>query len=281
MVRESKVKLVEKVKDVMSKYPVIGIIDMHKMPSKQLQQIRKGLREKAVIKMTKKTILKYALESMKDEKIKQIENYMPKQPAIIMTDLEPFKLYSMVKNLKFKTFAKNGDIAGEDIWISAGPTSLLAGPAISEFQQAGVPAGIEAGKIAIKKDKLLVKGGAPINDTQANILRKLNIEPIDVTLNIVAVYDREVVYTEDVLGLVLTFPTMVPQAFRNALNLSVSVCYPTKENIKYLLSKAYMEAKAISGLVRDGVEQKEESGEVHTEETKDEAVNEKDGDKEV
>ena len=36
MVKESKTKLVEEVKGAISGYPIIGIIDMHKMPSKQL-----------------------------------------------------------------------------------------------------------------------------------------------------------------------------------------------------------------------------------------------------
>jgi len=269
MLKENKIKLTEEIMDSINESPVIGIIDMYKTPSRQLQQIRKELREKAVIRMIQKSVLIHALDGVKDEKIKQIKDRMPKQPTLILSDLAPFKLYALVKGLKFKTFAKAGDVSKEDIWIFAGPTNLLAGPAISEFQQAGIPAGIEAGKIAIKKDKLVVKAGEPINAEVSNILRKLNIEPIYVTLNIIAIYEEGNVYTEDSLKLVLEFPGMIPKAFNDALNLSVTICYPTKQNIKYLLSKASMEANALSGLVKikDKAEEK-------TEETKKETVEE-------
>ena len=113
--------------------------------------IRKRLRGKAKLRMIKKVILKYALGSAKKEKIKDIEAIIPTQPAIMLTDMDAFKLYALVDKLRFKTFAKDGDVAGEDIWAFAGPTSLLAGPAISELQQAGVPASIESGKITVRK----------------------------------------------------------------------------------------------------------------------------------
>jgi len=258
MVNEKKIKKAEQVKELIESHSVIGILDMYKMPSSQLQEIRKNLRGSAKMKMTKKSTLKHALDAVEDEKIRKIEEHMPKQPAFLLTDMDPFKIYAMAKNLKFKTYAKEGDTAEEDIWVYAGPTSLMAGPAISEFQEAGVPAGIEAGKIAIKKDKLLVKKGESINGPKANILRKLKIQPISVTLNITAVYEDGVVYTEDSLGMVLEIPKMIPQAFNSALNLSINIIYPTKENIEYLLSKASMEAKAINNLLGTSKDKKEE-----------------------
>ena len=272
MLKENKIKLTEEIRDSINESSVIGIIDMHKTPSRQLQQIRKELREKAIIRMIQKSVLIRALDGVKDEKIKQIEDHMPKQPTLILSDLAPFKLYALVKGLKFKTFAKAGDVSKEDIWVFAGPTNLLAGPAISEFQHAGIPAGIEAGKIAIKKDKLVVKAGEPISAEVSNILRKLNIEPMHVMLNIVAIYEEGNVYTEDSLKLVLEFPGMIPKAFNDALNLSVSICYPTKQNIKYLLSKAFMEANALSGLVKTEDKQEEKIVEESEESEKTEDV---------
>jgi large subunit ribosomal protein L10 len=254
LVKEKKVERVEEIKKLIGSSPVVGIIDMHKTPTKQLQQIRKGLRSKAVIKMAKKTILKYAFEGLKDEKMKQIENYIPTQPAIILTDMEPFKFYILVKNLKFKTFAKKGDVSKEDIWVSSGPTSLMAGPAISELQQVGLPASVESGRIAIRKDTLFVKTGEEIDIKKAGVLRKLNIEPIDVTLNIVAIYDKGLVYAKDLLDTALVYPSMLPQAFEKALNLSVHVCFPTKESIKYLLSKAVRAAGGLNSVVNKSVQ---------------------------
>lgn len=250
MVKESKLAAVEQVKKTLAESPVIGLIDMHKAPSKQMQKIRNGLRGRATIKMMKKSILTHAIESMKDEKIKLIESYLPTQPAIVLTNMEPFRFYVAAKSMKFKTFAKAGDVANEEIWVAAGPTPLMAGPAISEFQAVGLPASIEAGKIAVRKDTLFVKKGEAIDAKKANILRKLNVEPSDVSLNVVAMYDGGKVYTKDVLDLAVAYPGMLKTAITNALNLSVEIEFPTKESIAYLLSKAAVAANALNDIVK-------------------------------
>jgi len=262
MVKEEKLKAVEALREEIESTPVIGIIDMHKMPGKQLQEIRKRLRGKAELKMIKKVILKFAIDGVKKKKIKDIEAVIPTQPAIVLTDMGAFKLYAVVNKLRFKTFAKDGDVAEEDIWVSAGPTSLMAGPAISELQQAGVPASIESGKITVRKDACVVKAGETITAIKANALRKLKVEPMEVVLNIVAVYENGVIYSKDILELTTEYPDMMMQAYNNALNLSVFIVFPTKENIKCLLSKAVQAAKAIKGLV--GIEKKEEKVEEET-----------------
>lgn len=242
MVREEKEREVEKLKKLIEQYPVIGLIDIFKLPSKQLQEIKRNLRGKALIKTTKKTLLKIA---MKRSKKKEFEEFIPQQPAVVFTKLEPFKFYSLIGKLRSPSFAKEGDIAQGDIKITAGPTSLLPGPVISELTRAGIPAGIEEGRIAIKKDVTIAKRGEEISKYLASALRKLRIEPIEVGLNIVAIYEKGKIYKKDVLELVNIYPEKLKEAFNQALNLSVNICYPTKENIKYLLAKAFNTAKSL------------------------------------
>lgn len=274
MAKEEKLKAVEKLRDDIEKIPVIALIDMHKMPSKQLQDIRKSLRDKAKLIMTKKVVLKFAIAAAKKEGLKEIENLIPKQPAIVLTDMDAFKLYAFVEKLRFKTFSKEGDIANEDIWVFAGPTGLMAGPAISELQQAGVPASIESGKIAVRKDVCVVKKSEVVSAIKANVLRKLKIEPMEVLLNIVAVYENGRVYQKDVLGLSTKYPQMLPHAFNNALNLSMFIVFPTKENVKYLLAKASQAANAISSLssLVGAGKNKNEPKKEETQETKDKPI---------
>jgi large subunit ribosomal protein L10 len=261
MVKEEKLKQVETLKEELEKSPVIVFIDMHKMPSKQLQEIRKGLRGVARIKMVKKSILKFAIDGVEKEGVKGLEAHIPTQPAIAFTDMEAFKLYSFADGLRFKTYAKEGDVATEDVWVSAGPTNLMAGPAISELQQAGVPASIESGMIKIRKDVCLVKRGEEMVAVKAGVLRKLKIEPMEVTLNIVAIYDNGSIYTKDVLEITKTFPGMLVKAFNNALNLSVFISFPTKENIKHLIGKAARAANTIRDLMGGPPEKEAEATE--------------------
>jgi len=251
MVKEAKLAAVAQVRKTLSESKVIGLVDMHKAPSRQMQKIRNGLRGRATILMVKKSILTHAIDAMSGQNadIRQIEAHLPKQPAIVLTSMEPFRFYVAAKGMKFKTFAKAGDVSVEDIWVSAGPTPLMAGPAISEFQAVGLPANIEAGKIAIRKDTLFVKEGEAIDAKKANILRKLGVQPTDVSLNVVAVYDSGRVYLKDALDLALAYPEMLKVAITNARNLAVDVAFPTSESIQYLLSKAVIAAKALNDIV--------------------------------
>ncbi|MFQ6055883.1 MAG: 50S ribosomal protein L10 [Methanosarcinales archaeon] len=249
MVREEKIAEVEELRKMMGNYSVIGLIDMFKLPSRQLQEIRKKIRGKAVILMTKKSLLKIAIKNVEKKNMNELEKVIPQQPAIIFSQLDSFKLFSMIAKLKSPSFVKNGDIAQSDIKVSAGPTSLLPGPVISELSRAGIPAGVEDGKIAIKKDVTVVKKGEKISKELVNALRKLGIEAKEVGLNIVAIYDNGIVYTKDKLNLVNIYPERIKEAFNQALNLSINICYPTKENIKFLLIKAFNSAKTLEGKI--------------------------------
>ena len=171
MPKEKKVKEVEEIKKMIDVYPVIGILDMFKLPTKPLQDVQKKLRGKILIRMMKKSLLKLAIKNSSKQKIQELENVIPQQPAVIFTELEPFKFYSTVDKMKSPASAKEGDVAPGDILVSAGPTSLLPGPAISELAKAGIPAGVEEGKIAVKRDTVVAKKGQVISKDLAGALR--------------------------------------------------------------------------------------------------------------
>lgn len=245
MVKEEKLKAVEELVKLIDGYSSVGILDLNKLPSRQLQDIRKKLRGSVLIKTIKKSILFNAIKNSKKVGIQKLEELVPKEPSIVFTNLDPFKFYSSIIKLKSPAAAKEGDIAPSEISVSAGPTSLLPGPVISEFTKAGIPAGVEDGKIAVKKDTVVAKPGDVISGPLASALKKLGVEPILIGLNVVAVYDNGMIYRKDALELVDTFPKMLTNAYQNALNLSIFIDYPTKENIKLMLAKAFNVAKSL------------------------------------
>jgi len=251
MVKEEKKQQVEKLRQLIEQYPVIGIIDMHKLQSKQLQIIKKKMRGKAVITLTKKSILTHAIHAAKKEKILELEKILPQQPGIAFTELGGFNFYGTINKMKSSTFAKAGDIAISDIVVSEGPTDLLPGPAITELTRVGIPAGVVDGKIAVKKEKVVVKKGDAISAELSVALRKLKIEPMEVGINIVAIFENGMIYTKDSLSLVGEgYVNKLKQAYTEALNLSVAVGYLTKQNIKLLLVKAIRSARAIEGKIK-------------------------------
>ncbi len=240
MPAENKTKELEELKVLLKKYKVIAIVDMLKMPTKQMQMIKKSFGSRALIKLSKKSLVELAMK----ETGKDLVGHLPKQPALVFTDMDPFSFFKEVNGMRFQTYAKEGYVVREDVIVKPGPTELLPGPAISELQKVGIISGVEAGKIAVKKQSTVLKKGMPIPKELASVLRKLKMQVGEIKMNIESIFDG-MVYNKETLELVELYPQKIKEAFNQALNLSVSINYPTKENVIYLLMKAYQRGKAI------------------------------------
>ncbi len=246
MVKEEKLKQVEELAKLLVTYKVVGILDLFKLPTKQLQDIKKTVSGSAMIKVVKKAVMVRALQNTKNEKLLELEKLIPLQPGLVLTNDNAFKFYLTIDKLKSDTFAKEGDIINDDILITAGPTNLMPGPVITELSKVGLIAGVEEGKVAIKKDKVVAKKGDVVSKDLASVLRKLKIQPVKIGLSVLALHDNGMVYKKEVLSLVGdNYINAVRLAFSQALNLSVAISYPTKETVGYILAKAYQQAKAI------------------------------------
>lgn len=246
MVKEEKLKQVEELQKMFTSHKTVGVIDLHKLPNKQMQEIKKKIRDVATLKVVKKSTLLHALRKLDNAKLKELENVIPLQPGLVLSNSGAFQFYTKIDKLKSLTYAKEGDVVGDEIYVVAGPTSLMPGPVISEFAKVGLVAGVEDGKVAIKRDKVVAKKGDVVSKELVGVLRKLKIQPMRIGLNVVAIYDDGMIYKKDVLSLVGdNYINKIREAFQQALNLSVNIIYPTKETIGYILAKAYQQAKAI------------------------------------
>jgi len=245
MVSERKKQEVNRIRELIEKYPVIGILDLFKMPSRQLQSIRKDLRGNVLMKMCKKRLIKLALKDVKGKKnIEIFDKFTPKEPALIFTEMNAFKLFKTLKKNKSLRYAKGNDIAPDDILVHAGPTSLMAGPAIGELQRVKIPSMVKEGKIHVRADTVVVKRGEVISSQLANVLKKLDVQPIEVGVNLLVVWENGVVYEKEILDVDEELYTQnIKEAHTYALNLCVNVCYPNEESIKILLRKAYQYGK--------------------------------------
>jgi len=245
MVSERKKQEVKKIKELMEKYPVIGMLDLFKMPSRQLQSIRKSLRGNVLMKMSKKRLIKLVLKDVKGKKdIEKIDKFMPKEPALIFSEMNAFELSKALKKNKSLRYAKGNDIAPDDIIVRAGPTSLMAGPAIGELQRVKIPAMVKEGKIHVRQDTVVVKKGEVISSQLANVLKKLDVQPIEVGINLLGVWENRIIYEKEILDVdEELYVQNMREAHTYALNLCVNVCYPNKESIKILLRKAYQNGK--------------------------------------
>ena len=242
----------EKVKelaDMMVNGQVVAIVDVHGIPSPQMQAIRSNMRANSSMVMTRNNLMLLALDEAAKQKpgLEQLKEKVYGQCAIVATPMNPFKLFRSMEKTKTPAPAKPGDIAPEDIVIKAGDTPFKPGPIVGDLQKAGIPVAIEGGKIVIRKDKVLVKQGEAIPEDLAKLLPKLEILPMIVGLDLRAAYEEGVIYDKTVLDVPPDYyVNMLATGAHNAFALGISIVYPTTETIEPLIAKAYREALSLS-----------------------------------
>jgi large subunit ribosomal protein L10 len=237
---------VDDIKKNVKVYKLIGLVDMYGIPAQQVQQIRRNLRGKAVIKVTRNTLIRHAFNEIGGD-VKNLSKYISGHSAIIFTNDNPFKLYKQLEKTKTKMAAKAGEKAPEDIVVASGPTSFKPGPIVGELQQAGIPAAIEGGKVRIKDTKTVVKKGGVISAKLAAILVKLDIKPMDVGVLLQAAFHDGSIYEPSVLAVDETVILgQIQLASRQALALSLEAAIPTKDSMDALLTKAVRDARGLA-----------------------------------
>jgi len=237
---------VAEIKKNAKEYKLIGLVDMYGIPAQQVQQIRRNLRGKAVIKMTRNTLITHAFNEIGGD-LKNLTKYLSGHSAIIFTNDNPFKLFKQLEKTKTKMAAKAGEKAPEDIVVPAGPTSFKPGPIVGELQQAGIPAAIEGGKVKIRETKTVVKKGAVINPKLAAALVKLDIKPMDVGLILQAAFHEGSLYEPSVLAVDETVILgQIALASRQATALSLEAAIPTRDSMSALLTKAVRDARGVA-----------------------------------
>ncbi len=240
---DEKKKVVKEFAELIDKYPVVGAVDVENLPAKQLMEMRKKLKGTAIIKMTKKRLLNLALDNSSKKNIQELKEHFKGMPALLLTEDNPFKLYSLLKKNKSSAPIKAGDEAPKDIVVPAGATEFAPGPIIGELGGVGIKAGVESGKVVIKEDAVVAKEGEIVSGGLAGLLQRLEIHPMEIGLNLVAVYENESILRRDVLDIdEEEFKKTLEQAAGDAFKLSIGASIPTKDNIKHLLGNAHMDA---------------------------------------
>ncbi|MBI5389347.1 50S ribosomal protein L10 [Candidatus Woesearchaeota archaeon] len=244
-----KKKVVDEFAKLLVEYPIVAAVNMERMPTAQLSVMRSSLRGKAVIKMTKRRLLKLAIAKAKTKRpgIELIEPHLLGMPALLFTKENPFKLYNFLKKNKSQAPAKAGNVLPKDVLVQAGPTSFTPGPIISELGSFGIKSGVENGKIVIKEDRIIAKKGEVVSDKLASMLIRLAIEPMEIGLDLVAAFENGIIFGKDVMDIDgQKFVEDITLAAQWAFNLSVEAGYANKDNIEFMLIKARRESLALA-----------------------------------
>ncbi len=295
---EEKINAVKEIAKKMKESKSVVIVSIGNVPSKQLQQISKQLRDKAEIKVIKKSIFMRALEKAGDENLKKLENYLQENIAFLFSNSDPFELATILTKNKSRAKAKEGQKVNEDVVVEAGPTEMTPGPVISELGDMGIPFEIKEGKINIQENKKILSEGEEAGPGEVSIMTKLDITPVEIKLNPIVAYEseEEKIFQEIDVDSEKAVEDLKDK-YGRALAFAVSITHSCKETIGHILAKAASHEKALESKLdvsdkgeknegseedNKGKDDKEKSGEEKAndegEEKKEEEKSEKEGD---
>ncbi|MCL7413466.1 MAG: 50S ribosomal protein L10 [ANME-2 cluster archaeon] len=242
---------IEDIKARFNEYSVVGLIGIHGLPSKQFQQMRSSLRDSVHIKVSKNTLIRRAMEESSDG-IKSLEKYIDQETGLIFSNTNSFKIFKLLNSSKTPSPIKGGMVSPKDIIVEKGPTFFPPGPIVGDLQTAGIPAGIDGGKVVIRETKVVAKEGEVVSQKLAAMLARLEIFPLELGLDLRATFEDGTVLEGSDLSIdealyTQNFITAAKQAF----NLSVNAAYPTSTSIQALISKAVSESRnlAVNGVI--------------------------------
>jgi large subunit ribosomal protein L10 len=277
---EGKMKRVVELSELIKKHRWVGLADIARIPAANMTQLRRSLRGTLLIRASKKTLIKRAIEECAKSQ-HGLEKLIPQikgNSALLVSNENPFKVQKSLLKLRTQLPAKGGEISPMDILIPAGPTNFKPGPIVSDLQKVGIQAGIEASKVVVKKDKLLVKKGETISRDVAAIITKMDIKPLEVGLDMLCVYESGTIYDSSVLmideekiesdmriahaesiALALgiswlndvTLPILIGKARRQAIAIAQAVAYVTPDTVEMLVIRASAEMAALATHVPD------------------------------
>ncbi|MHA1111446.1 MAG: 50S ribosomal protein L10 [Promethearchaeota archaeon] len=242
-----KLEEVKYLKEQIAKYNVIGLVSMEKIDAKSITKLRKALRGRVVMRMSKKRLIKRALADTKKPNLDKLVDEITGSSALIFTDMNPIELSQFLDKSATKGPAKAGDIAPEDIIVPAGDTRIPPGPIISEFSVLlKLPTMIKDGTINIREDTVTHQKGASIDLKQALLLKRLGIEPMTVTLDFYCAWENGNILPRSVLHLdeqkiLNDFAT----GAQHGINIAMALKMVTNATIVPLLTQAMQHATAI------------------------------------
>jgi large subunit ribosomal protein L10 len=244
--KEDKRQIVDRLSQRIDESQVVGILDMHSLPARQLQQLKKEMKDEADITMARKSLMELAIDQSDKENIEDLKDNTAIQPAFIFSDSNPFGLYSTIKENKSSAAASGGEIAPSDIVIDEGDTGLGPGPMIGKLQQLGAQTSVQDGSIHVQNSAVAVEEGEEITPEVADILNQLDMKPLEVGLDLKLVHEKGELFDKSVLDIDQDrYRQDIEAAASRAFNLAVNAAVPDEAVIESIIAKAAGEAEAL------------------------------------
>jgi len=241
--------------DLFKTYKNVAVIEVAHINDKQIQTMRRILRDKAIFRMSKKSLQLRAIEQFKNkskkENLDEFANNIPGQSSLIFTNIDLFELKGIFLENEWMVPAKPNEITPVDIWVPAGDTGLPTGQVISELNMTlRLPTRIMNDTIHIREDTRTHKAGVLVNVKQAAVLKKLGITPIKSLIKIHFAWSDGEIIPEEILYMDMEqFKQDVATAYRQALGILFEIPFFIEAMTDEYIKKAVSEANIINAIV--------------------------------
>ncbi len=248
---EWKLEEVNHLVDLFKNNKNIAVIEVANINDTQIQIIRKILRGKAILRMSKKSLQTRAIEQYKKvskkKNLDELENNIPGQSSLVFTDMNIFELKRIFEENIWMVPAKPDEITPVDIVVPAGDTGLPTGQVISELNMTlRLPTLIKNDTIWIREDKRTHKAGDLVTVKQAAVLKKLGVVPMESLIKIYFAWsDGEIMSNELLYMDMEEFQQEIASCYIAAQRLAVELEIIDDEIIEPLMQKGYREALAL------------------------------------
>ncbi|MBI2126324.1 MAG: 50S ribosomal protein L10 [Thaumarchaeota archaeon] len=245
--KPKKVQAIERVAALAKKRKVIAVAGIGKVRAAQIMGLKKSFRNQLDIIVAKNTLTNIALSKMNLPNADALLKELKGQNVLILTDMNPFKLYLILQKGRVSLPARAGDIATEEIVIPAGNTGIPPGPVLSEFKGAKVATKIESGSIFVNKDTVVAKAGDVISAPLAGLLSRLGLKPIKAGISVNIAYMDGLLFREKDIAIdPESYLNELKNSFAAALGIAVQQVYLTKESTPLIIAKGFRNAKALA-----------------------------------
>jgi large subunit ribosomal protein L10 len=234
--------------ELFKKYKVVAVIEVANINDKQIQDVRKKLRDKAIFRMSKKSLQIRAIEKFKKESKKpnldELTKNIAAQTSFAFTNMDPFELKRVFEENKWMVPAKPDEETPVDIWVPEGDTGLPTGQVISELNMTlRLPTRIQNDTIWVREETKTHSAGDFVSVKQAAVLKKLGVTPVESIIKIhFAWYDGEIIPDEVFYMDMGALQQDILSCYYTAQKVALEFGIIDTETLKPLIQKAHRES---------------------------------------
>lgn len=264
--KDKKAAFMKRLYENLSKYSQVVIVNVLNVGSAQVHDIRRSLRgKKSDLLIGKNTmirkVIKWRAEGYPEEHpfADFFKNFGAPKPelwklselcvgkiGLIFSDTPVYELKPIIESNKVQTAAKVGVVAPCDVEVAPGPTGMDPSQ-ISFFHALNISTKIVKGQIEITKEIKVTEKGKVVTNSQAALLRKLNIQPFEYGMSVTGVFQDGAILSLAAVSLTpADILTQFQKGASNIVGLSLELGFVNAASAPHLVINAFKNILAIS-----------------------------------